>query len=297
MAGQWKKWKNTREQKSIEKKRDKELLAVEKTNKPVKLKKIAMQSKFDTVQVAAIRRLQKLGAQAQILYLAQKGATPILRCEASCRLEDRAVASEFVSQDICAAFSDEGMTKAYSWQEWLAAVRGAETALAAYRAGADKNWHKFELPKALAAAHHDALRQLIIEEEDNCLEADRLIKAFTGTREDWREIAEKAHHQGTVMQAVRHLSAEDEDVLLQLAEADDTSAARRLVEINPSKYMERFVVNLDLSALEKAIRENKVSQKAFEKLAFHYPICEKGIFHKEIKGNSVANAALDNLTD
>lgn len=257
-----------------------------------------MESEFEKIQVAAMRRLQELGAQDRLLVLAQKGTTPMIRCEAACCLEDRILASELVSKNICAAFSDERMrdtsdcsSDGYRWKDWITAVQSEETVLAAYRASKGRQKIRRDLPKVIVAAHRDILPQIIIGVEDCWSEKKPFMKGFVGTHEEWRAIAEKVRCKEVIEMAVRRFSAEDEDLLLRLAQEGHDCAAQRLVNIDPLKYAERYVDRLDLSTLDrstmkKVVNNKCLSQEALEKIALSYYI-----------GGDVAHLALNCLTD
>ena len=285
--------KAEKERRKREKAEAREKKAVEKASKAAKLAKLAGTCRSASAQADAVWKLRKLDAQTELLALAQNSATPMLRCEAACRLSDRDRASELVSRDICAAFADPGMSKQYHWTSWIEAVKDEEKAYEAFQAGGD--YRTEALYKVMAQAHGPTLRRLLIEAEDkDWFQTDRILEAYTGTREDWREITEKARSEKVVYAAVKHMVIGDVDVLQRRADAGSVYAARRLALLDPAAYSVRYVDKLSPEDTAKLIREKRLPQEKIEKLALEYPRLNAW---NSPEGKEVYEAALDGLTD
>ena len=276
------------------KQKEKDENTARKTGNRRKLAAIAQESKSPAAQASAIQHLQGLNAQDKLLELAENGSSPMVRCEAACMLSDRKKAETVAEASIVGAFAGLSQEKAFSWKSWISLVKSDELLLKAYDAAKDNGTLRREMRTEYARSHHDVLRQILTSSILWFPDVSHTLEIFEGTREDWLEIAAKAKHAGAVQAAVRHLTMEDEEALLDMAGKGGIYAARRLVELDPEKYTDIYATQLDEKELEKAIRENRLSQETLEKVALKYPV--EGMLQKWI-GMDAARAALNNLND
>ena len=219
MATSYEKQRKAREKaaKKEEKQRLKDEKTAQKTSNVRKLGAIAENSTSAAAKVSAIARLKSRGAQAALLSLAENSSQAPVRCEAAWLLEDQEKAREILSGSIAEAFGDSRMTKDYHFREWTDFVPNDTQLLKAYRSLKDSSIAQALWP-VFARKRSAVLREILAEAVMWFPTVEEILKIYTGSREDWRYLAEHNKNTGTTARAVNHLSLEDADVLTRIAD-------------------------------------------------------------------------------
>ncbi len=295
MATSYEKQRKAREKaaKKAEKQRLKDEKTAQKTSNVRKLGALAENSASAAARVSAIARLKSRGAQAALLSLAENSSQAPVRCEAAWLLEDQEKAREILSGSIAEAFGDSGMTKDYHFREWTGFVPNDEQLLKAYRKLKDGSLAQALWP-VFARKHSAVLREILAEAVMWFPTVEEILKIYTGSREDWRYLAEHNKNTGTTAEAVKHLTLEDADVLTRIADKGSRAGADRLAELDPAAYLNRYADKITPDKAANAIKAHRLNQEALLRVALAYPSMN---FFNSPEGYDAAEAALDSLTD
>ena len=295
MATSYEKQRKAREKaaKKEEKQRLKDEKTAQKTSNVRKLGAIAENSTSAAAKVSAIARLKSRGAQAALLSLAENSSQAPVRCEAAWLLEDQEKAREILSGSIAEAFGDSRMTKDYHFREWTDFVPNDTQLLKAYRSLKDSSIAQALWP-VFARKRSAVLREILAEAVMWFPTVEEILKIYTGSREDWRYLAEHNKNTGTTARAVNHLSLEDADVLTRIADKGSREAADRLIELDPAAYLNRYADKISPDKAANAIKAHRLNQEALLRVALAYPSMN---FFNSPEGYDAAEAALDSLTD